>query len=68
MPPPTEPLTEQRSSGTDYSVDIDDDDNDDDNDDDDGFIWGLLERPGAQMCCFQMNSRLAFKTFEKALV
>ena len=29
-----------------------------------GFIWGLLERPGAQMLCFTMNSSLTFKTIE----
>ena len=57
----------QVSSGSDYGVDIGDGDNDDD-DDDDGFIWNLLERPGAQMHCFKMNLRLAFKTIEKALV
>ena len=57
----------QVSSGSDYGVDIGDGDNDDD-DDDDGFIWNLLERPGAQMLCFTMNSRLVFKTIEKALV
>ena len=66
--PPTEPLTAQGSSGSDYSVDIDDDDNDDDDDDGDGFIWILLERPGAQMLCFTINSCLAFKTIEQALV
>ena len=47
---------------------IDDDDDDYDDDDNDGFIWNLLERPEAQMLCFTMNSRLAFKTIEKALV
>ena len=44
-----------------------DDDNDDD-DDDNGFIWNLLECPGAQMLCFTMNSQLAFKTIEKRFV
>ena len=60
----------QVSSGSDYGVDIVADDNDDDDDDDgdDGFIWNLLEHPGAQMLCFTMNSRLAFKTIEEALI
>ena len=60
----------QVSSGSDYGVDIGDGDNDDDDDDDDddSCIWNLLERPGAQMLCFTMNSGLAFKTIEKALV
>ena len=52
--PPTEPLTAQVSSESDYGDDIDDDDDYDD-DDDDGFIWNLLERPEAQMICLTMN-------------
>ena len=64
--PPTEPLSRQGSSGSDYGVDIDDDD---DNDDDDyGFIWNFLECPGAQMHCFTMNSQLAFKTIDISFV
>ena len=56
------------SSESDYGDDIDDDDDSDDDDDDDGFICNPLERPEAQMLCFTMNSRLVFKTIEKALV
>ena len=61
-------MVAQGSSGSDCGDHINDDDNHDDDDDDDGFIWNLLERPEAQMLCFTMNSRLAFKTIEKALV
>ena len=64
--PPTEPLSRQVSSGSDYGVDNDDDHNDDD--DDYGFIWNLLECPGAQILCFTMNSRLTFKTIDISLV
>ena len=66
--PPTQPLTAQVWSESDYGDDIDDDDDDyddDDDDDDDGFIWNLLERLETQMLCFTMNSRLVFKIIEK---
>ena len=61
--PPTDPFSRQGSSRSEHGVDIDDDGNDDD--DDDGFIWNLLDRPGAQMLCFTTNSRWHSKPFKK---